>query len=360
MSTIAWVAWVLLVMVTGLTTTNPLYLAIVFLCVVLTGILAPKTETAVAGFRALLVFGLTLFAFSMAITIVNGSYGEHVLFTVPGPDFPRWMGGLALGGPVTAEGLTWSAIRGLTILAILLAFATFNGAVSPHRVLRLTPAALFHAGLVVTIGLTLLPSSIEDVRRIREMQALRGRRTGLRQLPALVVPAVLGGLERSMRLAEAMESRGYASTPATPQWARALGVAGVPALLASAGLWFYYADEWRPLAGGLGIAGVGSLVAWGLISARLRQTTRLRREPVPVVERVAASASFLLAGLLFANAMGGWVDLGYDVFADFGWPPFEPVGGIIALASGWPAVRLAFAPRPRAARAPAADAVPAS
>ncbi|HET7738868.1 MAG TPA: energy-coupling factor transporter transmembrane component T, partial [Tepidiformaceae bacterium] len=220
MSTIAWVSWVALVMVHSLTTSNPFTLAVVLLSVILVGVLAPKTETGVAGFRTLLLFGLTLLVMSIFIAVINGSSGTHVLFTLPGPEFPSWMGGLALGGPVTAEGMIWAAIRGLTILTILLAFATFNGAISPHKVLRTTPAALFHAGLVVTIGLTLLPSSIEDARRVREMQALRGRKTGLRTLPALTVPTVIGGLERSMRLAEAMEARGYASRPPAPPWAR--------------------------------------------------------------------------------------------------------------------------------------------
>src|SRR5690606_21197233 len=120
----------------------------------------------------------------------------------PGPSFPDWFGGLRLGGPFTAEALVAASIRAAAILAVFLSFAIFNGAVSPVRLLRLAPASLFHASLVITVGLTLLPSIVQDTRRIREMQMLRGSRMGLRQLPGLVVPAVLGGLDRSLRLAE--------------------------------------------------------------------------------------------------------------------------------------------------------------
>lgn len=357
MSTVAWTGWVTLVMAASLTTSNPLYLAIVLLCVVLTGVLAPKTETGVAGFQSLLVVGLTLLAFSIGIAVINGSYGEHTLFTTPSPELPWWLGGLALGGPVTAEGLLAAAIRGTTILAILLAFATFNGAVSPHRMLRLTPAALFHAGLVVTIGLTLLPSSIEDVRRIREMQALRGRRTGLRQLPALAAPAVLGGLERSMRLAEAMEARGYAASPQGPLWGRAAGVAAAPALLSAAGLWFYY-DQMRPAAALAAAFGVACLAGWWVAAARRRKTTRLRREPVPRIERVGALLSFGAAIALVANGMGGWLDMGYNPFAGLAWPQFEPAGAAVALTCSWPAAWLAFGPPPGEQSPPLGERVP--
>ena len=52
MPTIAWMSWIALVMAVALVTTNPLYLAIVFLSVVLVGVLAPKTNTGIAGIRA--------------------------------------------------------------------------------------------------------------------------------------------------------------------------------------------------------------------------------------------------------------------------------------------------------------------
>ena len=136
MHTLAWVAWVALVMTVALTTNNPYYLAIVFLSVILVAVLAPKTGTGIAGFRVLLFFGLGLFAISMGIAVINGNFGDHILFTLPGPELPDWLGGLRLGGPVSGEGLVAAAIRGLAILTVLLAFGVFNGAVSPHRVLR--------------------------------------------------------------------------------------------------------------------------------------------------------------------------------------------------------------------------------
>jgi energy-coupling factor transport system permease protein len=360
MHTLAWMAWVAMVMTIALSTTNPLYLCVILLGILLVAAVAPRTGTAVAGFRALLVLGSGLFAVSLAIAVVNGGYGSHVLFTVPGPDVPRWLGGLRIGGPVAAEGLVAATVRGLAILCVLLGFAVFNGAVSAHRVLGTAPAALFHAGLVVTVGLTSLPSSIEDIRRIREVQALRGATAGLRQLPALVVPAVINGLERSMRLAEAMEARGYAWSPPPARWSRPLAAASAPLLLGGAWAWFSYENA-RPFAAVAFVAGAGAIAAWAWSAARSRRTTQLAPEPLTLADGLAIGGSIVLAFLALAGRSPGWVDLAYNPFAGLGWPAFSPPGAALALAVAWPALRLTIAPAgeiPRTVREPASGPFP--
>lgn len=342
MPAIAWMSWIALVMAVALTTTNPLYLAIVFLSVVLVGVLAPKTNTGIAGIRALLIFGASMFAMSLVVSVINGNYGDHILFTIPGPHTPDWLGGLRIGGPVSAEGLVAASIRGMAILCVLLGFGVFNGAVSPHRVLRSAPAALFHAGLVVTVGLTLLPATIEDVRRIREMRQLRGAKPGIRDLPALVVPALIGGLERSMRLAEAMEARGYGSAPEPAQGPRLLGAAAAPLLLAGVSVWFYYPES-KWFGATLGIAGLVALAAWAWLAARRRQTTRLHTENVAAADRWLAATSVAGAIVAVAASSAGWIDLGYNPFAGLERPPFEVTGALVALSIAWPALRLALA-----------------
>ncbi len=343
--TAAWLAWVLLVMIVALVTNNPYYLAIVFLSVLLVAVLSPRTGTSVASFRALLAFGLSLFAVSMLIAVINGNFGDHILFTIPGPELPGWLGGLRLGGPVSAEGLVAAAIRGLAILTVLLAFGVFNGAVSPHRVLRTAPAALFHAGLVVTVGLTLLPATIEDTRRIREMRALRGARTGLRELPALVVPAVINGLERSMRLAEAMEARGYAASEPPRPGRQLLGAVSVPLLIGAAWGWYYY-DWARPVAAAAALLGLAALAAWFVAMARGSRATRLRDDPIHPLDRGCIALSIGVGTLALTGAAGGWLPLKYNPFADLPWPGFSPAGAAIAMSCAWPAVRLALLPAP--------------
>lgn len=347
----AWVAWVVMVMALALVTTNPLYLGIILLGVVLVAVLAPRTGTGVTSFRALAVFGVAMFGISIVVATINGNYGEHILFTIPGPEVPSWLGGLRLGGPVSAEGLAAAAIRGLAILSILLAFGVFNGAVSPQRVLRSTPATLFQASLVVTVGLTLLPSSIEDLRRVREMRALRGAGGGLRDLPSLVVPAVIGGLERSMRLAEAMEARGYGAAPALPARARLTAAASAPLFIAAAWCWFYE-PGWRPFASVSALLAVACLAYWWRTAARLHHTTRLNDEPVPAGDRAAVAFAVGVAVAAVGARLTGFGGLTYNPFAGLPSPEFSPGGALLALATAWPAARLWRGPRSIAAPEP--------
>jgi energy-coupling factor transport system permease protein len=337
----AWLAWAVMVMVVALVTTNPFYLCLLVLCVLLVAAVAPASETGLASFRFMLTLGVGLLVVSVGVATINGSYGEHVLFTVPGPDLPSWVGGLRLGGPVTGEALVAAAIRGVAILCVFLAFAVLNGAVSPYRMLRLGPAAVFHAGLVVTVGLALLPSTIEDLRRLREARTLRGGSAGIRDIPALAVPAVIGGLERATRLAEAMEARGFASHSPLPLGARLAGIAAVPLALVSGWTWLY--------AGNLrGIAILGMLFAagcvfyWGWRAARARNMTRLREEPFPVADRLLAAGAGVIAFVAIAGRATGWVDLTYNPFAGLPSPAFELLPAALVLLAAWPVGRLLF------------------
>ena len=330
-------AWVMLVMVLALAITNPLYLAILLLCVVLVATLAPREGAGVASFRALAIFGVLMLGVSVGVATINGNYGDHILFTVPGPQVPDWLGGLRLGGPVSGEGLVAAAIRGLAILCIFLAVGGFNGAVSPHRVLRSTPGALFHASLVLTVGLTLLPSSVEDVRRLREMRALRGARHGLRDLPALVVPAVINGLERSMQLAEAMEARGYAASARPPAAARLAASASAPCFVFAAWVWFYWV-EWRWFGAVLAAGGLGLLGYWFWASGRAQQTTSFNDEPVPPAQRALIAASAVTAVAVLVARSAGAGDLTYNPFAGLPSPGFSPLAAGLLLFAAWPAL----------------------
>lgn len=335
----AWVAWVLMVMTVALVTTNPFYLCLALLSVLVVAAFAPRTASSVLSFRVLLIGGVVLLSFSALVATLNGGIGERVLFTMPGPELPSWLGGLRFGGPVTAESLVASLVRGVAILCVFLGFAVFNGAVSPHRVLRLGPAALFHAGLVLTVGLTLLPATLQDVRRLREMRALRGATSSLRDLPALLVPAVIGGLERSLRLAEAMEARGYAAPPPLPIRARLSGFASVPLALVAGWLWLYAPSLAVP-AFILGLLSAAALAWWMVETSRARRTTRMRPEPLPLADMCGIGLALAVVVTAVLARAAGWIDLVYNPFAGLPLPTLELAGMILALAPLWPLPRL--------------------
>ena len=345
MHTGTWIAWVTLVTVVALATTNPLYLAILLLCIVLVAVLAPRTETAATSFKVMLIFGCSMLVISVFIATINGNYGDHILFTMPGPEVPGWLGGLRLGGPVSAEGLVAASVRGMAILSIFLAFGVFNGAVSPHRVLRTTPGALFHASLVLTVGLALLPASIEDLRRIREMRALRGARGGMRDLPALIVPAVINGLERSMRLAEAMEARGYAASALPPARARLSAAASAPLLVAAAWLWFYSGGQWKYAGATCAFFGALGLLWWVWEARQVHQTTSFSADPLPARERIAVVASCAVSVCVISFRTAGMGAFAYNPFAGLPAPGFAIWGALGVASCAWPAAVLVAAER---------------
>ncbi len=358
MSTVAWAGWVALVMAVALTTTNPSSLAILLSATVLVAIAAPKTERAGLGIRYLALLGIGLFALSIGVAVINTGSGDHTLFTLPRLDAPEQIGGLSVGGAVTAEALVGGAIRGAVIFAVLLGFAVFSGAVSPHAALRLAPAVLFHSGLAVTIGLALLPATLTDIQRLREMQALRGRRGGVRELHALVVPAVMGGLDRAMRFAEAMEARGYAAPPAIPAGTRLAGLAAAPLLVAATWVWFYY-PEARWAGAAAAAAGAIAIVFWGWDIARRHKTTRLTVEHEPPALFVAGRVSLALAAGVVVAALAGWAPAGYNPFAGLAVPEFSAAGAAPAFAAAWPLPFLAFSEtRPRAEASSSVPSLP--
>ncbi len=340
MHSTAWMAWVTMVMVVALTTTNPLYLVLVLLSIVLVAVVAPKNGVGTASLRAMALFGIIMVALSVFVATINGNYGDHIMFTMPGPQIPSWLGGLKLGGPVTAEAFIGSLVRSLAAFCVFMGFAVYSASVSVQRVVRATPAALFHLGLIVTIGLTLLPASIEDLRRIREMQALRGTPPRLRALPGLVVPAIIGGLERAMRLAEAMEARGVASADARPSTSsRLLSLLPAPLILVALWLWFY-APGWRLLAGGCFLAAGFTLVLWARTLSRASKRTRLHDEPIPAGDRIVIAASIAVASIAFVSRQLDLFALNYNPFLNFGWPTFSAAGALLAMAVALPAIRI--------------------
>ena len=345
MHTGAWIAWVTLVTVVALATTNPLYLAILLLCVILVAMLAPRTTAGAASFRVMAIFGTSLLAVSVLVATINGSYGEHILFTIPGPEIPDWLGGLRLGGPVSGEGLAAAAIRGMAILCIFLAFGVFGSAVSPYRVLRSTPGALFHASLVLTVGLTLLPSSVEDLRRIREMRALRGARGGWRDIPALVVPSVINGLERSMQLAEAMEARGYAASATPRRSGRIAAAASAPLFVTAAWMWFY-SEGWKPAGAAGALLGIAAIGWWAWTARQAHRVTTLERELLPTSQRLAIAASMLAILLVPISRSTADSTLGYNPFAGLPVPGFTVGDALLVMTSIWPAVLLLVSPAP--------------
>jgi energy-coupling factor transport system permease protein len=199
----AWLAWALAGMAATLGARNPLYSLIILLA-----------AWAVQAARALpSQHGLPLLRLALAIlpltALFNGltsQYGNTVLLRLPA----SWP---LIGGPITLEALIYGLSNGLALLALLALFSTLSVCVPAYRLVRLTPRAFHSLGVVLLIALSYGPQTARDLVRVREAQAVRGHRLrGVRDWRPVVLPLLIGGLERAMNLAEAMVARGYGAT----------------------------------------------------------------------------------------------------------------------------------------------------
>ena len=201
---LAFTLWVIAAGAVALGTRNPVYLALLMASVWLT-YRAARQRNPRANWGSIIKLGVWVWGITIPFNALSAHMGRYVLFRLPA----TWP---LVGGPVTVEGVVFGFLSGLSLILLLSIFAAFNTAVDQYQLLRLVPAAFYHAGMVASIAITFIPVMTATFEEIRQAQMLRGHRfRGLRDLLPLIAPLLASALERSIELAEAMEARGYGS-----------------------------------------------------------------------------------------------------------------------------------------------------
>lgn len=144
-------------------------------------------------------------------TLIGVPIPGAILFKIPILPLPHWMPGIRIGGDVTRERLFSSISEGVIICSIIVAFGAASALTSPHRLLRILPVYLYEFGVSIVIATSVLPQLVSTVSRIRLAQRLRGQKTsGIQSFKRIALPLLEETLARSLDLAAAMDSRGYA------------------------------------------------------------------------------------------------------------------------------------------------------
>ena len=355
MNTRTWLAWLTAALVVTGLANNPLYMLLALLAATLVFLACHGDSGLARAYRLFFLAGLGLWVgyIFFSVVTVGGARGSTVLFRLPELTLPALLGGITLGGPVTAEDLAWGAVRGLRVWTLIAIFGAFNALVDHYRLLRLAPRSLFHAGLAVTISIVFVPQTLRALVEIAESQRVRGHRfRGPRSFAPLVSPLLASSLERSIQLAEALDARGYGRTRAADV---ALGRRQVGAivglLLLAAGLfgWLYYGAAAATPALALLGAGVVILALTLRALGRLVPRTTYRHERWRRRDSVIVAAALGCAvgwvGLRLAGA-GGLV---YNPSPVVSLPPFEPIAGLVVALLAVPAL---FGPARAEERAP--------
>lgn len=278
----AWWAWAIFAALCASFTTNPLLLAIIIvscgLVVMARRPLAPWGRS----FRFFLIVGFAIVMFRMlAQVLLVGSWispTTQPLFVLPQVQFPSFLGGLTIGGPVVVDALVAGFYDGLRLATIIIALGAAQSLASPSRLLKSAPTAIYDLGVSVTIAITFLPMLVSDIHRVRTFRRLRGRPVrGVRAWRGIALPVLHGALERSVALAASMDARGYGTHHRSPRESRnAAALLALGFLLMTVGMFAYLSVTLAaPIAILLLLVGGLTLIA----ALRALRTPRTRYRP---------------------------------------------------------------------------------
>lgn len=327
----AWIAWLTGVSVFAFVVTNPLYLVLAFAAVIVVHLSFPQDETPVGrAVRLFVTIGIVLLVVRLLFIALVPNPGTTTIFVLPELETPRWLGGLELGGAVSAEVLAVAAIDGFRLIVVLAAFGVFNARADLAGLVRSVPAAFRDVGLVVSIAVAFVPGMMRTMRDVRDAQRLRGQ-WGLRRLaPSLVVPVLGMSLERALLLAESMDARGYGRGGDTrpPRVFLLSGLVALFVAVAASIAGYTVAGTVLALAGAAG-------VIWSFRTATTSAgTTRLRIRVVNAFDLVTILASTAACvGALMAGP-----DASYDPYPAIAAPGFTWLTAAITLLLVMPAV----------------------
>ncbi|MGW3833475.1 energy-coupling factor transporter transmembrane component T [Streptomyces microflavus] len=337
---LAWWIWALALATAVSRTNNPLLLFLV-LAVLGYVITMRRTEAPWArGFKYYLYLALTVVAIRVVFRAVFATGmrpTDHHLFSLPHIPTPDWYAGIQLGGPVSLEALLSAATDGLRLACMLCCIGAANTLANPKRALRVLPGALYELGVAVTVSISVAPQLVQSVQRVARARRLRaGRNKGLKALRSIVVPVLEDALERSLRLAAAMDSRGYGRAGSATRGSRrltgALMLLGMCGLCAGA---YGLLDPTAPKLLGLPALAAGAVLCLAGLRLGGRRVTRTTYRPDPwrFAEWAVASCGVLSAVLLFVN-------VGYDPAAlnpsiyPLSWPTLPLVPAAAVLLAG--------------------------
>lgn len=200
----ALIAWSLAGLVVALSTTNPVYRALVALIAVNVLRTWSRPEQDLGYLVRAIAFSAVG---AVLLNVAIGHLGDTAIFALPG----SWP---IVGGRWTLESIAYGLDAALGLTAAVLVVAPLSYVLEPHELVDALPQSIERAGIVIAAALNLVPGIGRSFGQVRDAQTMRGwRPTGLRSWSDVIVPVAITAVEGSLELAEAMESRAFGSGP---------------------------------------------------------------------------------------------------------------------------------------------------
>ncbi len=333
----SWIIWIASIVAVALSTRNPLYLVLIMLVAQIVNVrMASANGTAVPTWW--LRFGALAVPLSALFNAISVHFGDTVLLTIPG-SVPL------LSGIVTLEALVYGALNGLLITAVVSVFSVFNIAVPAYQLVRSTPRAFQSMGVTIGIALSFIPQTARRFKEVREAQAVRGHRVRhLRDWLPLWLPLLIGGLEQSTQLAEAMVARGFGATANRHSSLQTRTLLALGLVLILSGWLASFIVKGIAIAA-IAIMAVGVLtIGTGLwLSGQAVPHTVYRPQQFTLLDGLCLVSSIIVAGLLLLPIpFIAQTTLQYYPYPALTPPLFDPTIGLLMLA--WLSPLLAIRP----------------
>lgn len=309
---VAWWLWAIALATAASRTGNPLLLILIFAVLGMVVTLRRTGAPWARAYRYYLVMALSVIAIRIVFRAVFESGvtpSDHILFRLPHIHTPRWYAGIQIGGPVSLEAVLSAALDGMRLACLLCCIGAANTLANPKRALRVLPGALHELGVAVTVALSVAPQLVESVQRVNRARRLRGASArGMRALRSIAIPVLHDALERSLRLAAGMDSRGYGRAGRATRTTR--GVTGALMLTGMAGLClgaYGLLDTTVPHGLGIGGFAAGTLLCTAGLALGGRRIARSRYRPDPW-----RGPEWIVAGCGIVTAIVLSLHTGYD------------------------------------------------
>lgn len=336
---IAWWLWAIGLAAVASRTTNPLLLLLIL---VVLGLVVANRRTAAPWARAFRYYLLLAVLIIVMRVILRSVFAgpttpaDHILFRLPQLAMPHWYSGIRIGGPVSVEAVLTSAVDGLRLGTLLCCIGAANALANPKRALRVLPGALYELGVAVVVAISVAPQLIESTQRVRQARRLRAGTSGLRALRSVLIPVLTDALERSIRLAAAMDSRGYGRVGELGRVGRRVSAGLLLGGLMALCLGVYgLLDPSSPRLVGLPALLLGAaLCCVGLaLGGRRVHRSRYRPDPWRVPEWTVLGCALLSITVLSLGIGFSTAQLNPS-FYPLQWPPLPPAAALAILVAG--------------------------
>jgi energy-coupling factor transport system permease protein len=328
----AWLAWGVAASLPFLLGRNP-FPMLIGICAVRAVRVSFRPASAPGVGWPIVIRAAVLFAvIAVLFNVLTVRTGEQVIVTIP----RNWP---LIAGPVTWNAVVYGLLAAAGVLGLVMVWATVGSHVQWNSLARLLPDPFVGFAVAGSAAINLVPQTAAALTDIREASAARGYApSGVRGVAAILTPMITVGLDRSMRLAEVLEARGFGGR-------RSQAPRGLPGfelgwtLLLGGGFIGGYgliaAIAWAAI-GGIAAAGVGTVILARVRRPDAIHRTRYRHEPL-------AREDWVVIGLSAAVSIACIVARSLEPRA-FAYEPYPEIRMPVAVL--WPLVALLglFAP----------------